>query len=313
MDLLGNIVWYMVSSGEADAPLPVTRADLEKTFAELDLSVDFLPPPPKGVDAFRTASGMIDDTYTAGTEQVKLSAQEVRKSDTSVTRHVIRTGTDVHTGKVRANKVAELLFTRPKRRNVGRDHGTETIEVYPHRDLDGVDRAMVGAALDQFEHRYELFRQRLTPAAVRYMIRNYLIWLDAVPIPAGQNWFLPNERTKEVEALRELTQRLGPHCAFDIIPLLDTPELRAMLLGNVECALAGQVVAVRKTIVDWVAANGEPIPVMRYNAWRKEIKGIQARADEYGRLLEAPLPRSSDAIAQAVDALRGLELAHEVR
>ena len=236
-DLLGNIVWYQVSSGNAGSPLPVRREDLVGWFAELSLDPAFLPPLIKGVDAFRTASALINSGYSTDAEHVRLSVQEVRKSATSVVRNVIRTGTAVNGGKVTTSRVAEIQFLRPRRRNTGRLHGTETIEVYPHSGLEGVDREQVLLALSQFEECYERFRQQLTSAAMRYVIRSYLINIDAVPIPAGSSWFLPLAREDEVRALQVMTRRLGPHCAFDVIPLLDTPELRQMLSTNIELSV----------------------------------------------------------------------------
>lgn len=309
----GYLAWYQVSSGGVDAPLDITLTQLKAWFEELELNSAFLPLPPKGIDVFRTACAAIPLSYETGLERVKLSVQESSRSSGQVTRHIIRSGTEIKSGKVTSSRVAELLFLRPRRTNAGRVHGSESVQTMIHPGLSAIDYRQVQQAIAAFEERYLQLRDYITPADARSILRGYLVYLDAIPIPSANIWFLPPDRLPEVRRLQDLTGRLGPRCAFHVAPLTDSDEQRKMLIDAIEQELEDQCRILLGLIHRWMEDNPDRhMPVLRFAAFRTDYRGIKARVEEYEKLLDVELHRSRQALAGIVAQFQSIHLATEV-
>lgn len=266
---LAIFLWYTIP-GSAEEPLDVTREQMKGWLEEAGIDPAIMTVEVYPVNVFRSSTTGMVDQYEIGDTPVKLIVREAGRSDTQVTRHVIRQWVD-GAGVPRESKVADLQFIRPRRTAAGRVHGSEELRTSIDKRLSGVDKESVAAFVKRCVVRYEVNLDLLPPHAMRAMIRNFLVGLGGVAVAdsGGGAYLIAPEHRRQLAALRDIVRRSGQGCRLHFIPVVDEPELREMVLESVEADVTARAYSLMAELTDWTSKNPEAIPtVQRWSAWR---------------------------------------------
>lgn len=309
-EFLGVLCMYSITSGVADEPLPITREELEAAFTELKLEPGFLPAPVRGVEAFRAATSNLSDSWTSNGLKYKVSVRETDRTDDYVTRQMLASWTDAD-GIPQERRVADLQFFRPRRVTAGRIRGTEKLKTMLHRGLDDLDRERLDALVKKARSQYDMYVHRLTPHAMRLLVRQYLQFLGGVSLRAGAGgaYFLPLDQLEQVRVLRELVRRFGPQCRLMYTPMVDDPEQRDMIRDSVELDVEARVQSQLHDIEDWRRRNPGKTPgVTIVRSWTDEHDLLADLLVDYGDLLNVAFGRAADQLEDlkgAIDRMNG--------
>lgn len=293
---LGVLCLYSITSGVADEPLPITREGLEAAFAELQLDERFLPTPVRGVEAFRAATSNLSDSWESGGIRYKVSVRETERTEDYVLRQMFATWTDAE-GIRQERRVADLQFFRPRRVTAGRIRGTEKLRTMLHRGLEELDRERLQALVDKGRAQYDMYVHRLTPHAMRLLVRSYLQYLGGVSLRAGAGgaYFLPLEQLDQVRLLRDLVHRFGPQCRLMFTPMVDDPEQREMIRDAVELDVEARVQSLLRDIEEWTRRNPDKTPsALTMRSWDDEHGVLTELLLSYGDLLDCAFERAGD-------------------
>lgn len=333
--IIGSILWFSIS-GLVDrsngtrtmVPVRVQHDVLSAWFAELDLDERFLPPKIKKIDAFRTATSNIKGTKypLSETQEAEFLVTEIDANPEFVLRHVIREVRDKARSQSTYAHVATLKFFRGARSSAGKRHsmehykstvnhtlievgldGKKTGNTYP---LDPVDRAQVESLLLNIETQYTDLAANLHAQAIRAVIRNYLVHLNAIAVkPSGGVYFVHNSRQKTLNNLQELVKRIGQGCSFHQIPLPDTTEQREMLTEAFEAEVEDDCRLLQKEIAevnDKARSKGNKITAGKYAELSARYADIQQRSEEYTRVLGLAQERAAIALENSLDLVMDL-------
>lgn len=246
--LLGHLVLYSIFDAE------VTRDQLDAWFKELGLDRDLLPAEQRNVDAFERATGPDVKTtyaldagpagsYRAGVGNLRrggsgrsavLMIRAVRRDGGMIVRHLVREVRDaVNTSLTYDTHLAKLMFHR------NNDSGTEgdgILTVEPDdtaiQELPAEEQATVRALIGNIESRYQRHCRYLTADKMRAVVRNYLEALQAIRVrKTGGVYFVHQQHSDTLAALRTLVTRYGERSSLTRIPLPDQDEMREMVIA----------------------------------------------------------------------------------
>lgn len=309
-DSLGTLVWYSIG-GPTDEPLPVSQEALAAWFDELALDAALLPPPTRGVEAFRAATSGLADEWESGGIRYKVSVREAKRTDDFVLRQLWASWVDAD-GNPQSRRVADLQFFRPRRVTAGRVHGTEKYKTMLHQGLEDLDRARLKAIVDRTRAAYEMHLNRLSTQVVRGLIRNYLLQqLRAVSMRSGSGgtYLVPTEHHETVRALRKLVARCGPQCRLMYTPMIDDPEQRDMIRDAVEADVEGRCESQLRDIDDWARKNeGKAPSMLLLGSWRAERGVLQELLLQHGDALGVTFDRAPDRLEDLGRAIDEMQL-----
>lgn len=280
-DLLGWIIWFTVSG--ADVP-PDT---LKSWFAELSLDPAFLPNPINPLDSFRTATSpkRVSTSYQVDRARTAtLMIRDVPSKAGITTRHVIREVRDANKQKLAYGdaEVAQLVFyNRPKTGG----HMTRFTPNDAALTLRPDEPQLVRGFIREIERRYEHLNGHYQSQALRGVLRNYILSLNAVSVRrSGGVYFALADRKPTLDKLADLTRRFGQGSLFHMLPLPATTDQHTMLTQafaeevSEKCAdLNAQVAQIRKSYLD----KGRAVPHTKYAELIKAWKALADDAQEY--------------------------------
>lgn len=334
--IIGSILWFSITGTvdrtngrRAVLPVRVTHDQLAAWFSDLDLDERFLPPRIKKIDAFRTATSSIKGTsYDLATEGqcAEFMVTEIDANPEFVLRHVIREVRDKRAGQSTYAHIATLKFFRGARSSAGKRHsmehykatvnhtlvevgldGKKTGKTYP---LDAEDKFRVESLIDKINLDYTDLSANLHAQAIRAVIRNYLVHLNAIAVkPSGGVYFVHNSRQKTIDSLQELVKRIGQGCSFHMIPLPDTTEQREMLTEAFEAEVEDDCRLLLAEIAeanDKSKARSNKIPAKKYADLSARYRDVQERSEEYTRVLGLAQERAAAALEIALDSVMDL-------
>ncbi len=302
MSFIGHLICYTISSGASEEPLAVTRDQLRKLLVEAGIDTAYLPPEGRAINAFRTATSPVTDTYQRGDITVTLSIREVTGDDV-VTRHVYATWRD-HEGATKERRMANLQFFRPRRTAAGRVPGTERLRVLVDQRLKGIDRERTEALVARVKELYQINRDHLNAHALRAVVRAYLSNLGAVAVAGSTGgWYLvPPEKLTAVAAIRSVVRRCGDNCRMRVIPLPDDPDMRAMIVESVDADVAGRAAVIVREMGELLHGDPRAVPsTARWSAWRADCQILQDLLVAYGDRYASSFPAAAATLDQAVE------------
>lgn len=279
--VIGSIVWYTISKAK------VTYPDLVEWFDELGLDSSFLPNDIKPVDAYRAATGSrvrfhydLDDGNS-----VELLVREVDSTSDMVVRHIMRELRDPGKRRLSYEKVGEAIFYRPQK---SQQHKVRFS--VGGGAVDTAERAKIETFVQGVEQRYHELAEFLQSQALRAVIRNYLVFLNALPVKqSGGVYFVSRTRQDILNSLQELVSRFdsGGDSSIHQIPLLDTGDQREMLSS----ALGDEVSKRCGALMDRLAAlneryDGQKIPADQFAKASSELQDIIDKTEEHVRDLD---------------------------
>jgi len=296
---LSLFVWYTISSGAGEEPLPITREELKDLLVKADIDPQFLPDTSRAIDAFRSATTAATDEYDSDGTPMRLVVRETRQTPTHVMRQVFRQWTNAESGEIEEQRVADLQFFRPRRTAAGRVHGTERLRILVDQRMSGLDRARVDALVKRIQAAYKTNRDRLSSHAVRAVARTYLYRLGAVAVAdsGGGAYLLPPEHRAEAQALQAVIRQCGPGCRLRVIPLPDEPDLREMVVESIDVDIETRALVLVRDVGEWVAGHPEVAPTTaRWTGWRAECRIMQDLLLDYSDRYDATFPRAGAAL-----------------
>lgn len=294
---LGLILWYTVTGGET---LDTTRNELKQWLTDAGMDPALVPGTSRSIDAFRAATTGATDTYQLGERVITLEVREIRQTPEHVMRHVVRL--DKGPGGASQTKVAEMQFFRPVRVSAGRLHGTERIRTVVDRRLRGLDKERVTALVQRCEQAYEAALSRMSPQQVRSVVRNYLTSIGAVPVVdfGGGAYLLMPEQGPRAASLADVVAKCGPECRVRVIPLIDQPELRSLIVESIDTEMADRAGALLREVVEQTR-----VTPARRATWRAGMHQLQEWLIQYGDRYDAAFPRAAGAIEQLIELTAG--------
>lgn len=307
---LSLFVLYTIGSGSSDDPLEVTREQMKGWLADAGIDPAYLPAHGRSVDAFRSATSTAADSYDYLGTSVRLVVRETAATKDVVTRRVFQTW--IEDGAPQERLVATLQFFRPHRTAEGRIHGSERMRWRVDQRLSGFHKGRVSEFVARLKKTYELRRELLSPHAVRAVVRTYLTDCGAVAMSeAGGGAYLVDPlHADQVKALQAIVMRCGPRCRMRVIPILDEPDLREMVLESADADIAARASAVFKEVSDWMASHPGLAPATtRWTSWMGECRVLQDRLVDYmERFEDAQFPTASQRVGQLADLTAELGL-----
>lgn len=333
--IIGNIIWYSITgvvdrtSGKRQmVPVRIHHDMLTQWFTDLGLDEQFLPPKIKKIDAFRTASSNVKGTSYAisDTQEAEFLVTEIDANPEFVLRHIIREVRDKRLSQSTYAHVATLKFFRGARSSSGKRHmmehyktsinhtlvevgldGRKTGKTYP---LQAVDRVQVELLLTQVNETYTDLAANLHAQAIRAVIRNYLVHLNAIAVkPSGGVYFVHNSRHSTLVNLQTLVRRIGQGSSFHMIPLPDTTDQREMLTEAFEAEVEDDC---RLLLAEIAEVNEKSkirafkIPAKKYAELSVRYREVQERSEEYTKMLGLAQQRAGAALEMALDSIMDL-------
>lgn len=303
--LLGRVVMFTVADMN-----PVTHADIQAWFGQLQLNTAYLPAVNRAVDAFKKATRKVDrveyDRTSSGTKGVLL-VRDVSTDDEMIVRHLVREVVDAQRRKLSHDKVAELVFYKAQMHKGKVQPGTERVRLTMEQSVDAEDAIHVRKALTDVQTQYEHEVKYIDSNKLRATIREYLKYLNAIEIKGGV-YFIHINRTDELMRLRDLVNRCGAGTRMDQIPILDLDNERQMVIEAFQRE-AEQALNDLSTEIATVRATRQKVTPSMYAKLRGEYDKVINQALEYQRTLRINQDRTSAAAELALDSLTELQKA----
>lgn len=306
--LLGHVAWFSVS--DADYVLK----DIEEWFDELGLNTDFLPLMPKPVDAYRRATSEADETsYPLEVGHATMTAtilvRDVAKDNQMVVRQAVRELRDSQRRRLAFNPVADLVFYRPSTRGGRVDPDSARVRfTLLEPNLMPNERALATGVLNDMAARYHRYIQHIDGMKVRAMIRNYLLFLNAVQIKPSV-YFVHVSRDAELVKLQELMNRLGKVASgtsLHTMPLPDLDNQREMVINAFQTEAVDSLNGLVREIQE-LRENRKRITPDAYAKLKGKYDDVMSRAMEYTRTLGISQDNTATAAEVALETLVALQ------
>jgi hypothetical protein len=139
---------------------------------------------------------------------------------------------------------------------------------------------------------------------IRAVVRNYLGYLNALEIKGGV-YFVHSNRVQELMNLQKVVASL-PGCHLDLIPLVDLPSARTMIVETFQREAVESLNTLVKDIAH-VKGSRKSITSDAYAKLQRQYEVVMNRAVEYTRTLAVSQDVTSAAAELALDALTDLK------
>jgi hypothetical protein len=297
--ILGAQVWYRIAEPEL-----VTRDMLERWFAELELDPVFLPPRLRTIDAFEKACAQTKHTAPlgpAGQYTSTLRFERVSADPNRVIYHLVRQITDAKRIALHFSpKIAEAIFYRGKGAVLGSGERLRTTVNLSGGDnqLTQDEIGIVEDLLGQLTDRYQRHARYYHGDKLRTMVRTYITSsrLNAVLLnKSGGLYFAHKAHNAELAALATLVGRLGGSSQLVLMPFLDLPSLRALVIEQFQTETREQLEQLSATMGE-LLTSGKPITVEQATRCKLIYDDVMSRAEEYTESLDTALEDTADAL-----------------
>ncbi|MGZ4745655.1 MAG: DUF6744 family protein [Oryzihumus sp.] len=292
---IGSLLFYRVSN------CSVTRQQLDAWFVELGLDPAYVPAPINTADAFMKAVNKDNWrlSYPMGDAGMKANIliRDVKTDKERIVKAIQREVVDANAEKLQTNTIGEAVFYKAPASRM-------RVSLHPTMLAQG-EAEVLNPALDAMKAKYADFCVHYDPQAIRMMIRNYVTDLNAVLVnPSGGLYFVHKTRDATLDKLNTLMKRIGGDCLFELIPLVNTPDKRDMLLEASQTATEKQC----RELLDKVQAKlgGKAVKLSDWKSLRDEMQMISARAEEYSNILGVAQDRAAmslEAVTLSITAL----------
>lgn len=296
--VLGHLVLYSIFDG------PVTRDDLVRWFAELDLDPQFLPRPVRAVDAFEKVTGPdgVRRTYSLNRtspsrrqdgqdRQATLMVRHVRRDADQLVRHLVREVRDEASTQLSYDtRLGECIFRRDK--DPKAEHGAGSLHVEPDyaaiNKLPEWERANVNQALEDIRSGFEHQCTYLSGDRLRTVVRTYIEGLKAIRVrPTGGVYFVHRRHARTLAGLRDLVRRFSLRSHLVRVPLADQEEMREMIIAAFTTKAKESLDKLARDIA--VAQRTDQASESTIEGLYKRFTELQQAANEHSDLLNNSL------------------------
>ena len=307
-DTLGSIVMYTVRGG-------VPQNLIEQQFLLCGLDSKFLPKKIQPSDAWKKATKIVDDvtyTYDASKQQswpssgtvtatrARLMVRNVTSDNIEIERHVVREIVDAKDRTLSHDVVLKLIYRFA-------DHSMYVQPQYdpiltPQYEIDQLQ-----AVEQDIRTAYEHHKEHLDGNALRYIIRNYIKSLHAVPVRDGV-YFVADSQADELSALQKFTRAIGSR--IYTVPLLDNDDehremVREAFITQSEQDMYSLIKQVKDTEEKYA---GKRIPKRAYEKLVEAFAATNQTKTEIEQQFGESMENASDAFGLAMTALNNLAL-----
>jgi len=300
--LLGRIVMFTVTDQ------PVSRADMERWFIELNLNAQYLPPPIRAIDAFKKATTDVDGVEYDMPNSTKgiLLNRPVTTDHEMVVRFVVREVRDAARRKLGHDTAIEAVFYKATVHNGKVQPGTERIRLTKmSTNLDPSEEPHIDQAIDRIRAQYDRYYKYMDGQKIRATIRAYLKYLNAIEIKGGV-YFVHKNRTDELMRLREMVNRCGGGCRMDQIPIIDLDNERQIVIEAFQREAEQALNDLTREIATVRSTRKKVSPEM-YAKLKQQYDQVLNQAMEYQRTLGISQVKTSAAAELALDSLTELQ------
>lgn len=302
--LLGWIVMW----GVADCDPGVTPEALKDLFDKYELNDTMLPAPPKQVDAFKKATSSVKHEHPLEDgNTVSFLCRDVKASGNYIERQIIREIRDTSTRTLSYTKAITATFYRAvpdKDRKIkahsGRVRFTTHPDNYPPEEAD-----LVEGIRDQLAHAYSTFETHVDAQRIRAVIRDYIAHLNAIQLRSAV-YFVHQERADELRRLGEMVEQLPGKCRMNLVPLVDLPAQRVMVIDAFQEEAAKRLAEIVERCQE--LKTYKRVTPEQYAAVRLEFDQVMDQANEYLRTLEINQDVTGASAELALEAL--VDLTH---
>lgn len=295
---IGTVCWFSIIAAR------VKHEQLQTLFQQLGLDERFLPKPIKPIDAFRKATTETKLEYPMpwvdSESKARIMVREVTAAEEMVTRHIVRENVDAKGKTLSYDKIGEAVFYRPSRQQ--RRNGTiggERIRIQLMGTYPDVEMEQLRKATEDMKARYHEMCAFLDSNAIRAIVRNYVVDLNAISVKAsGGVYFVHKSRQVELDKLRKFVQQIGSN--FHTLPLVDTEEQREMLSDAFQNEVEDEVGALLKDIAAINEKHKDGVPAAKYKEISTRFSTVVERSEEYTGLLGLAQERAAAALELAM-------------
>lgn len=303
--ILGNISWFEVNDGRYDAD------KLEISFIRHNLNDRFLPPRINPTDAYEKASKAAHGlkytvTMPDGSQATaEILVRDVSRTNSQIVRHLIREVKDADNKSLAYDKVGEMVFYRPALRNNRVDHASANVRTQLEPGLTPQEHALLVQHLAQFDADYDRYRKYHDGQKMRGVLREYLRYLNAVPMKASV-YFVHGSRVDELVRLQKFcAETEGLNLTLWQIP--DVQHHRDQVIDAYQVEVEKDAAGLVATITKLRESRLNGISPAQYLKFKEEYDATVRRAAEWGRTLDVSQDRTESALELAAEALVALQ------
>ena len=300
--VLGYIAWFSVNDAAYDAE------QLVKDFDRLQLNSSLLPAPLRTDDAFEKASKEIDKFKYAvvGGSTAEILIREVARDTRTITRHMIREVKDSAGRRLLYEKVGELVFYKGATRGGIVDQSSARARVTLDPALSPSERDILTPVARAFTEAYHRFRDFHDGQKIRGILRNYLVYLNAVQMKPSV-YFVHSSRSEELEHLKAFADGLGT-ASLMLLPQADLPRLRQDVIDAFQEEAEKDLSQVIVDIQKLRSSRSGDIRPAAYTKIKEDYDRVMRKDSEYSRTLQINQDKTAGAAELAVDALMALQV-----
>lgn len=296
---IGSVCWFTISN------VHITPDDLGNLLDRVGLSRDHLPGELNELDAYKRATGAAKTEYSVGLDTARVMIRAVDTEPHLVTRHIVRELVDPSGKRLSYETIGQALFHRPGDKEGG---SSGHMQVDINENGQGEEAAALALFGQQIESTYELARTHYGPSAIRSLVRNLVLGMNAICIrPSGGVYFVNRDHSAELKAVKALVKALPGNTMLHTLPLVDSAEQRGMLAQafseEVETEVSDLLEEISKVSEKY---DGEEIPSRTFTVLTDRLADALDRAAEHDRTLALVNERSTAALQMVQESLTAL-------
>lgn len=279
--VLGHLVVFTIRDANYD------RSVMEQVFDDLGLNPSYLPAPNNPYHAFLKATSSVNDTdYDMPHGQVgHVLVRDAKDDNEIVIRQLTREVRDPKKGKLGYSRIGDAVFYRPVTRSGKVQYGTERFRLtIDHAALHKDERPAIQTVIDKMNESYERHRDFMDAMKYRAVVRDYLLFLNALKVKDGL-YFVHSNRLDELDKLRTLVERMGGGSTMWTMPLVNLAEQRKMVIATYEQEAEEALQDVIKEI-QHVRSTRKSVTPAAYAKLKKRYDEAVTKANEHKRALK---------------------------
>lgn len=276
--LLGHIAWYTVMDPK------ITHDRLTTLVGEAGLNARLLPRPPRLGDAFKRACRYSERTNVPipnSAHTANFLIRKVTQNTEEVVRHMVMEVVDQSGKRLEHHTVAQMTFKR-------KDNVFKVRQLSLNPDYDQIIRE----SLQIFSDRFDEATKTIDPQVLRYMIRQQLDDVAAIPVRRqGSVYFIPIIRKSTVDSLGTFFEGLGGGSSFHALPLVDTTKQQEMIKSAFEEEIHELAVGLMSD-VNAARTSGRKVTPKAFEELKRRHNAITSQFREYSELIDEEMGKA---------------------
>lgn len=267
--------------------IKVHKADLAKLFQKHGLSLSHHDI--KAHDAFRRATSRANRSivikYEGREERARLMVYEIKCDAERIVRHLVRVRVNRDIEETEHATVGKFIFHR----------NTELMSVSWNPDyLDEYDYAELVKSIQKL---YEEWTEYHTKDTIRNLVSRIIRSMQPVNISqTGAGKFIPKHHKATLFGLQKVLNELPGETSMEILPLLDTVELRRLLQRN----LSQEIIAEAESMIAELseALQERNVRKSTIQKYFEAFHELQEKISAYEQLLQVRMDTLHEQLAE---------------